>query len=72
MMPLLMLGNGETCEVAQVKGRPEIKQHLSDIGFVPGTKVTVLQSQNGDMIVKVLETKLALTKEMASKIMVIR
>ncbi len=71
-MPLLMLGNGETCEVARVKGLPEVKQHLSDMGFVPGSKVTVVQSQNGNMIVKILDAKVALTKEMAAKIQVVR
>ncbi len=71
MMPLLMVNAGEEAVVSRVGGRPEVKQHLSDLGFVEGTKVAVVQAQGGDMIVKVRDSKLALTKEMAGKIQVV-
>ena len=70
-MPLLMMRNGETGSVIKVTGQSEVRQHLSDMGFVPGTKVTVVQSQNGDMIIRIMDAKMALTKEMAAKIMVV-
>ena len=70
MLPIMMARNGEMLRVSRIGGRPEVKQHLMDLGFVLGTPVTVIQSQNGAMIVKVKDSKLAITKEMAEKIMV--
>ena len=47
-----------------------MKRHLEDLGFVTGSKITVVQSHDGDMIVKVKDARLAITREMASKIWV--
>ncbi len=70
MMPLLVAGAGDKVKVMRVGGSPEIKKHLEDLGFVPDTPVEVIQSHGGDMIVKIRDSKLALTKEMARKIMI--
>ena len=69
-MPLLLAAAGDTVKVQRVSGAPEVKKHLEDLGFVPDTPVEVIQSQGGDMIVKIRDSKLALTKEMAQKIKV--
>ena len=69
MMPILMANPGDVVTVARVTGSPNIKQRLGELGFVAGTEVSVIQSNGGNMIVKVKDSKLALTKEMASKIM---
>ena len=70
MMPLAMIQAGEQAKVVRVSGRPDMKKHLEDLGFVPDTTVSVIQSHSGNMIVKLRDSKLALTQEMARKIMV--
>lgn len=70
MMPILMTRTGDDVKVAKIIGKDSVKQRLGELGFVVGTPVRVMQSQGGDMIVRVRDSKLALTREMASKIMV--
>ncbi len=70
MMPLAVVSPGETAVVKKIGGNQETKSHLADLGFVPDTKISVIQSQNGNMIVNVRDSRLALTKEMATRIMV--
>ncbi len=69
-MPLMMSLAGESAVVKRVGGNQETRNHLADLGLVPGTEVLVIQSQGGNMIVNIKDSRLALTKEMASKIMV--
>ncbi len=47
-----------------------MKQHLEDMGFVPGGTVTVVSKNDGNLIVKVKESRLAVSKELAAKIMI--
>jgi len=70
MLPLLMSQTGDEVKVARVSGRPDVKKHLEDLGFVEGTPLEVVQAQDGNMIVRIRNSKLAITKEMAEKIMV--
>lgn len=70
MMPLSVLIGGEDAVVKRVGGKPEVKKHLENLGFVVGTDVTVITEQNGNIIVKVKETRVAISKEMANKIFV--
>ena len=70
MMPILMTNTGDDVIVAKIMGNDSIKQRLGELGFVVGTPVKVMQSHGGDMIVRVRNSKLALTREMAAKIMV--
>lgn len=70
MMPLSVLSSGEDAVVKRVGGKPEVKKHLENLGFVVGTDVTVITEQNGNIIVKVKETRVAISKEMANKIFV--
>ncbi len=69
-MPILMTNSGDDVIVAKITGNDSIKQRLGELGFVAGTPVRVMQSRGGDMIVKIRDSKLALTREMAAKIMV--
>ena len=69
MLPLSMAGIGETMTISMVKGNSEVKKHLEDLGFVVGTEVQIIQSQSGNMIVNVKDSRLALTDSMAGKIM---
>ena len=70
MLPLTYANKNETNIIKKVSGKPEVRQHLADLGFVAGTPVKIMQSHNGDMIVKIRDSKLAITREMAAKIMV--
>ena len=70
MMPLVLAGAGEEQIIKRVGGSQELKQHLADMGFVPGGSVTVVSTIGGNVIVKVKESRVAISKEMAQKIMV--
>jgi len=71
MMPLSFSKAGEQNMIVRVGGSPEIRKHLADIGFVPGERVYVIASPgNGNIIVNIKESRLAITDQMAAKIMV--
>ncbi len=70
MLPLTFAQQGETVIVVQVGGNDAAKKHLADLGFVTGSEVNVVSSHNGDLIVNLKGTKLAMTREMAQKIKV--
>lgn len=71
MLPLSMCSAGQNCLVARIGGNENVKQHLEDLGFVVGTPVQVISaSGNGNIIVSVKESRLAITDQMAAKIMV--
>lgn len=68
MMPLTVLGDGNEGIIKKVGGKPEVKKHLENLGFIVGDAVTVITEQNGNIIVKVKESRIAISKEMAMKI----
>ena len=70
MMPLPLAPVGEENLIRKVGGSPDVKQHLEDIGFVVGGSVTVVSRNGGNVIVKVKEARIAISEEMARKIMV--
>ncbi len=70
MMPLTLAAVGESNIVRRVGGLPEVKKHLEDLGFVPGSTVTVINTIGGNVIVRVKEARIAISKEMAQKIMI--
>ena len=70
MMPLMLAGIGEENTIKKIGGSPEIKKHLEDLGFVVGGSVTVVNALGGNVIVNVKETRVAISKEMAQKIMI--
>ena len=70
MMPLIMTDAGEENIIRRVGGSPEMKKHLEDMGFVAGSAVTVMNTIGGTLIVKIKESRVAISKEMAQKIMV--
>ena len=65
-MPLTMAREGEVTSIKRVGG----KDHLENMGFVPGTDVTVVSVNNGNVIVNVKEARVAISKEMANKILI--
>ena len=70
MMPLTLANVGEESIVRKVSGNPEVRKHLEDLGFVAGGTATVVASMSGNIIVKVKEARVAISEEMARKIMV--
>ncbi|MBQ6753269.1 MAG: ferrous iron transport protein A [Clostridia bacterium] len=70
MMPLALANVGEENIIKRIGGSPEMKQHLEDLGFNIGGTVTVITSLGGNVIVNVKDTRIAISNEMARKIMV--
>ena len=70
MMPLSLANIGEDILILKVGGNPEVKKHLEDLGFVAGGTATLISSMGGNVIVKVKESRVAISEEMARKIMV--
>lgn len=70
MMPLTLANMGEEQIIRKVGGSPEVKKHLEDMGFVPGGNVTVVSALGGNVIVKVKDASVAISEEMARKIMI--
>jgi len=68
-MPLSMVNAGEPFTIKRIGGKEEVKRHLEELGFVVGG-VTVVSEINGSLIVNVKESRVAIGKDMASKIMV--
>lgn len=70
MMPLTFANVGEENIIVKVGGKPEVKKHLENLGFVAGGSVTVINTIGGNLIVNVKEARVAVSKEMAQKIMI--
>ncbi len=70
MMPLSLAQLGEENIIKRIGGSPEVKRHLENLGFVVGGEVTVVNTLGGNVIVNVKEARVAISKEMAVKIMV--
>ena len=56
--------------IRKVGGKPELKKHLEDLGFIAGGYVTIISAIGGNLIVNVKDTRVAISREMAGKIMV--
>ena len=69
-MPLSMVKKGEANIIKRVGGKEEVRKFLGHIGFVVGAAVTVISEIKGNMIVEVKDSRVAIGKDMANKIMV--
>ena len=70
MMPLMLASVGEENIIRKVGGNPELKKHLEDLGFVVGGTVRVISTTGGNLIVNVKDTRVAISREMAGRIMI--
>ena len=70
MMPLTFADAGREYVIKKIGGKPEVKKHLENLGFVAGTDVSVINTIGGNVIVKVKETRVAISQEMAQRIMI--
>lgn len=70
MMPLTMAKTGETVTIRKITGRDEVRQHLAELGFVVGSDITVVNQLGGNLIVQVKDSRVALDRSMANRIMI--
>ncbi len=70
MMPLTLANTGEENIIKKIGGNPETRKFLENLGFVAGSAVTVVSEIGGNVIVNVKDSRVAVSKEMACKIMV--
>ena len=70
MMPLMFAPEGEENIIKKVGGKPEIRKHLETLGFVAGANVKIVVETGGNLIVSVKESRIAISREMAQKIMI--
>ena len=70
MMPLTFAAVDEEYVVKKIGGKPEVRKHLENLGFVAGAGVSVINTIGGNVIVKVKEARVAISQEMAQKIMI--
>ncbi len=70
MIPLSVLGTENEGVIKRISGKPEVRKHLENLGFIVGDRVNVISEQDGNIIVKVKESRIAISKEMAMKIYV--
>ena len=70
MMPLTMAKTGEPVTIRKITGKDEVRLHLAELGFVVGSEVTVVNEIAGNLIVQVKESRLALDRTMANRIMI--
>ena len=70
MMPLTLADVGEVNIIKKIGGKQEVKAHLENLGFVAGGAVTVINTIGGNIIVNVKESRVAISKEIAQRIMI--
>lgn len=70
MMPITMAKAGETVTIKKITGKDEVRQHLAELGFVVDATVTVVNEIAGNLIIQVKESRIALDKTMANRIMI--
>ncbi len=70
MMPLVVAPVGQELLIKRVGGNEETRRHLEELGFVPGGYVTVVNEIGGNLIINVKESRVAVDKQLAQKIMV--
>ena len=69
-MPLIYANPGEENIIKRIGGSSDVKRHLEDLGFTPGGTVTLISILNGNIIVKVKESRIALNEDMARRVFV--
>ena len=70
MMPLTMATPGERVVIRKITGRDDVRQHLAELGFVVDSEVMVVSEISGNLIVQVKDSRVALNRDMANRIMI--
>ena len=69
-MPLSMAKAGDSCSIKRIGGKTEVRHHLENLGFITGGTVTVVAETGGNLIVNVKDSRVAISREMANKIII--
>lgn len=69
-MPLTMAKAGDVVTIRKITGKDEVRQHLAELGFVVGGTLTVVNVLGGNLILQVKESRIALDKTLAMRILV--
>ncbi|MCR4600765.1 MAG: ferrous iron transport protein A [Clostridia bacterium] len=69
-MPVVMIEAGNTVKIVRISGSEKVRQHLSELGFVLGEEITVVNNIRGNLILKVKDARIALDNDMARRIIV--
>ncbi|MDD4320538.1 MAG: FeoA family protein [Acidaminococcaceae bacterium] len=69
-MPLVLAPAGKINIVKRIGGTAEIRQFLETLGFIVGSAVTVISENNGNIIVSIKNSRIAIGKEIAQKIII--
>ena len=70
MMPLTVAKTGETVTIRKITGKDEVRQHLAELGFVVDSDVTVVSEIAGNLILQVKDSRIALDRTMANRVMI--
>lgn len=69
-MPLSMVSDGEEFLIKKINGKEEVRRFLENLGFIAGAEVSVISKISGNVIVQIKDSRVAISKEMAQKIIV--
>lgn len=69
-MPISFASVGDSIVIVEIRGNDEVKRHLENLGFVKGEVVTIISKNQGNMIIGIKGSRLAINHSMASKIIV--
>ncbi|WP_295581731.1 FeoA family protein [uncultured Oscillibacter sp.] len=70
MMPLTLARTGETVQIRKITGKDAVRQHLAELGFVVDSEVTVVSELGGNLILQVKDSRIALDRTMAGRMMI--
>lgn len=70
MMPLSLARPGETATIRKITGRDPVRRHLAEMGLVENSSVTVISQLGGSLIVQVRDSRVALDRQMAGRVMI--
>ena len=70
MMPLTMCDDGKVVTIQKVTGTDEIRQHMATLGFVAGEEISIVNKNGGNLIVNVKDSRIALDKSLANRILI--
>ena len=70
MLPLSMAGEGKETVIARITGKDEVRRHLAELGLVEGERVNVVSSLAGNLIIQVKDSRIALDRQLCSRILV--
>jgi len=70
MIPLTFASIGEEALIKKISGKSTVRQHLNTLGFTEGSKIAILSKSNGNLIIKIKGSRIAISKELATKIVI--